>query len=374
MWLRELGEQETQKEDLQRGDIPDWLRDSAEPNNADGKFEFAEESTAQKSDLPNWFDEKEESTPQNSFGDQDMSQNDLSNWLSGLDDEPGLPFDAMPTPDSILTAPKSETPVAQKTDLPDWLRDVDPQSNEFEDEWKKSINDAEPHALASLPTEEPAPVSLPVDLPEWLQGVDDENPLKLDDDDTPPWMHREAYEAGEQLQPTPTSPSDWHPIEPKPESVSKVPTQESQPVAKQAEQPVSEVVKKQEAKPFVPPPPEPVSAQPVVTPPVAKVEAPAKKKSALPRQRQPEAQNVTVALNQAKGELDRGDIPAALEHYGKLIKKGKHLEEAIRDLTESIYRYPVEVGIWQTLGDAYMRANRLKEALEAYNKAEELIR
>ena len=34
--------------------------------------------------------------------------------------------------------------------------------------------------------------------------------------------------------------------------------------------------------------------------------------------------------------------------------------------------YPVEVGIWQTLGDAYMRANRLKEALEAYNKAEEL--
>jgi len=79
-------------------------------------------------------------------------------------------------------------------------------------------------------------------------------------------------------------------------------------------------------------------------------------------------------LNQAKGELDRGDIPTALEHYKKLIKKGKHLEETIRDLTESIYRYPVEVGIWQTLGDAYMRANRLKEALEAYNKAEELIR
>ena len=81
-----------------------------------------------------------------------------------------------------------------------------------------------------------------------------------------------------------------------------------------------------------------------------------------------------MALNQAKGELDRGDIPAALDHYGKLIKKGKHLEETIRDLTESLYRYPVEVGIWQTLGDAYMRANRLKEALEAYNKAEELIR
>ena len=72
--------------------------------------------------------------------------------------------------------------------------------------------------------------------------------------------------------------------------------------------------------------------------------------------------------------MDRGDIPAALEHYEKLIKKGKHLEDVIRDLNESLYRYPVEVGIWQTLGDAYMRSNRLKEALEAYNQAEELIR
>ena len=83
--------------------------------------------------------------------------------------------------------------------------------------------------------------------------------------------------------------------------------------------------------------------------------------------------NVNV-LVQAKGELDRGDIPTALDHYSKLIKTGKHPHMGIRDLTESIYRYPVEVGIWQTLGDAYMRANRLKEALEAYNKAEELIR
>ena len=72
--------------------------------------------------------------------------------------------------------------------------------------------------------------------------------------------------------------------------------------------------------------------------------------------------------------MDQGDIPAALDHYRKLIRKGKHLEETIRDLNESIYRYPVEVSIWQTLGDAYMRANRLMEALESYNKAEELIR
>jgi tetratricopeptide (TPR) repeat protein len=198
--------------------------------------------------------------------------------------------------------------------------------------------------------------------------VDEEETTILeDDDDTPPWLHREKWEAEEPQVPLPTSPSDWHPME------SKQP--ESTPVQKQ-EVPV------ESHKSFTSqdvPPSQPVLAQSAAPAPqtFAQLEEPAKKKRQLglpARKPQPEALNVVVALNQAKGELDRGDIPAALAHYGKLIKKGKHLEETIRDLTESIYRYPVEVGIWQTLGDAYMRANRLKEALEAYNKAEELIR
>jgi tetratricopeptide (TPR) repeat protein len=154
----------------------------------------------------------------------------------------------------------------------------------------------------------------------------------------------------------PTSPSDWHPLEPQ-VKVKSAPKQETV-----------------EAKPFVPPPPLPVAAEQLTPVPLMQPSAVAKKKKPVaPPRKQPES-NAVVALNQAKTELDRGDIPAALAHYGKLIKKGKHIEETIRDLTESIYRYPVEVGIWQTLGDAYMRANRLKEALEAYNKAEELIR
>ena len=50
------------------------------------------------------------------------------------------------------------------------------------------------------------------------------------------------------------------------------------------------------------------------------------------------------------------------------------LEEVTFDLKEAIYRFPVEVSIWQALGDAYMRANRLQDALDAYTKAEELLR
>ena len=81
-----------------------------------------------------------------------------------------------------------------------------------------------------------------------------------------------------------------------------------------------------------------------------------------------------VLLGQARTELSRSNIPGALDAYAKLIKKGRFLEEAIHDLREALYRYPVEVSIWQSLGDAYMRSNRLQDALDAYTKAEELLR
>jgi tetratricopeptide (TPR) repeat protein len=249
-----------------------------------------------------------------------------------------------------------DKPIAAKSDLPDWLSDVDSQSVQPAEEWKNSIQE-EP---APTQTEMAASVSQAENLPAWLQNADEEETAIINDD-TPPWLHREKWEAEVLQQPMPTSPSDWHPIEAK-----------QPPISTPAEPPKS----------FVPqsvPPPQPLLATQPVAPaaqqPLEQSDLPAKKKKpGLPVRKQPEGINVVVALNQAKGELDRGDIPAALAHYGKLIKKGKHLEETIRDLTESIYRYPVEVGIWQTLGDAYMRANRLKEALEAYNKAEELIR
>jgi tetratricopeptide (TPR) repeat protein len=84
--------------------------------------------------------------------------------------------------------------------------------------------------------------------------------------------------------------------------------------------------------------------------------------------------SVDPVLGAARNELSRNNISIALESYGRLIKKGRFLEEVIFDLRDALYRYPVEVNIWQSLGDAYMRANRLQDALDAYTKAEELLR
>ena len=83
---------------------------------------------------------------------------------------------------------------------------------------------------------------------------------------------------------------------------------------------------------------------------------------------------VNSILGSARTELSRSNIPGALDTYARLIKKGRFLDEIIHDLRDALYRYPVEVSIWQSLGDAYMRANRLQDALDAYTKAEELLR
>ena len=72
--------------------------------------------------------------------------------------------------------------------------------------------------------------------------------------------------------------------------------------------------------------------------------------------------------------MSRGRIPDALQVYGNLIRKGKMLEDITLDLEKALYRFPVEISIWQTLGDAYMRSNRLQDALDAYTKAEDLLR
>jgi tetratricopeptide (TPR) repeat protein len=261
-----------------------------------------------------------------------MGSQNLSDWLSGLDEEPGLELD----PDILRASQRAPFPSPQneepaKKEVPDWLSGLDNEKESDADSWQPP---------ASTPDLQPVSIAPSDPLPDWLADSESADSGD-DDDDLPPWLHREKYEEeGVPALAKPTSPTDWQPVESK------------QPVQQAPQQKVTQSI----------PTPSPMNVE--------------KKKSA-PKQAKPKKLEVSSGvgmLSQAKAELDRGDIPEALLHYGKLIKRGKNLEEIIRDLSDSLYRYPVEVNIWQALGDAYMRANRLKEALDAYNKAEELIR
>lgn len=79
-------------------------------------------------------------------------------------------------------------------------------------------------------------------------------------------------------------------------------------------------------------------------------------------------------LLHVKDALSSGDIDEAVSGYKKLIKKGVDVDKIIENINIALRRYPLDVNIWQVLGDAYMKQNRLQDALDAFIKAEELLR
>ena len=79
-------------------------------------------------------------------------------------------------------------------------------------------------------------------------------------------------------------------------------------------------------------------------------------------------------MESASEAANKGNLEEAVDGFSQLVKKGKLVEEVIQEVSEALRRHPVNVQLWQVLGDAYMRVDNLQEALDAYTKAEELLR
>ncbi len=77
---------------------------------------------------------------------------------------------------------------------------------------------------------------------------------------------------------------------------------------------------------------------------------------------------------QAQAALQGDDLKTAAERYGALVAANERLPEVIADLENAVSQHPDDLSLWQTLGDAYFRSDRLQDALEAYHRAEELLR
>jgi competence ComEA-like helix-hairpin-helix protein len=85
-------------------------------------------------------------------------------------------------------------------------------------------------------------------------------------------------------------------------------------------------------------------------------------------------EDIPVEFTEARSTLIDGDLEEALEKYAQLIDAKQHLTRLIEDLQDITDRYPDSLNAWQYLGDAYLRVNQVQEALQAYIKAEELLR
>jgi hypothetical protein len=295
-------------------------------------------------DLPSWLSdlEKEES-------EQDVTAAEPSTemWLKSLDES------------QIAPAPEAPAEGA----VPAWLEGVDEETRASapeargEFDWMNEIEE-EPASASQTAAKED-------DLPAWLRGVDEEDRLRETGAlrNLPGWMRDETGEVmAEPTRIEPTRATDWQPAR---ETETLQPTPEPGTPEPPKPEPTPELVS---AQPPVPEPPAPKPGTRKLKLPEAKPEAVPARSAAVVS---PEADPV---LGLARNELSRSNIPGALQSYEKLIKKGRFLEDVIFDLRDALYRYPVEVSIWQALGDAYMRANRLQDALDAYTKAEELLR
>ncbi|MDP2995810.1 MAG: hypothetical protein Q8N46_11895 [Anaerolineales bacterium] len=266
-------------------------------------------------------------TPQ-AAPEEDVS---ITSWLRNQDVEEAL-GKGKPTPDVPQPA---ATP---SNELPDWLKELE----------KPAAPEEAPH----LPWQA-APGKPAEDLPDWLRPVSitglrqpappaDQGaaavptPELASEPEMPTWID-ETIPVSE--PPAPTTPAEWVPVDEKP-----APVPDLEPIAEPASFAVETPVQLRDLG---------------GTGMLARI--PAQDKDA-------------EFLVAAQAALDANQLNEAMQAYAKLIKKNRLLDEVIHDLREAIYRFPVDIIVWQTLGDASMRANRLQDALDAYTKAEELIR
>lgn len=322
-WLEELsGSEDTKTEEPAVGSISaqepdlDWTKVEADENPV--------VSTPEET-IP--------ATPESVADESDIT---VTSWLSKKDVEEATGTEPSDTPSEIQ-------PAAPAEELPDWLRDIE-------------------KPVAPVGSSKPAE-----DLPEWLR-----QPAPLDQVESGPEPSMPAWvdeNTPVDSQAVPTVPEEWVPAEVKPEELPETLTH---PESLQAIEPPP-VIEPFPASEIVPPDESLPSVEPVSFARKAPVIPPTLKQTGM-LSLVPALDKDAELLSSAQSVLDQNSLAESMKLYSKLIRKGRLLEEVIHDLREAIYRYPVDVIIWQTLGDAYMRANRLQDALDAYTKAEELLR
>jgi tetratricopeptide (TPR) repeat protein len=341
MWLKNLEAEKVAEPAPTADDTDAWLKSIEEEKIS----EFAGDETAM------WLKNVEEEKP----SQPERAADETAMWLKKLDQaesaaEPGQPAE---------------------TELPAWMQDISQEET--------------PVAESPVPAQEPQPqVEEPAleeeSIPSWLAELDQEEEKPVTaaaDDDLPAWLRAEE---GAPAQAEPTRASDWRHVEDQPTKIIYSPPLEEPEQPEIIYSPPLEETKQPEPEA---PAPQPVHEEPTPEPEPVRT-APTKPTPTPEPYREPSTTRRSTGmlatptmdpiLGSARNELTRSNIPGALESYTKLIKKGRYLDEVIYDLREALYRYPVEVTIWQSLGDAYMRSNRLQDALDAYTKAEELLR
>ena len=214
----------------------------------------------------------------------------------------------------------------------------------------------EQETAADVASNEPQPRS---DISEWLKHLEEADQQPSQPAESAPWLNPIS---------APLQPQESE-LDELPDWLKDTTPEEHLPAAQP--EAVQEPVFQQPEEPAVPAPVQPVS---IPEPQPAAVRKPVEIPAVPQHPAAPDASKDIQTIQKARQLLGQSNLNNSMNEYSRLIKRGKQLEDVIKDLQAAVYTHPVDVIVWQTLGDAFFRSNRLQEALDAYSKAEGLLR
>jgi tetratricopeptide (TPR) repeat protein len=308
----------SEEEEPEEEEAPEWLRiPAAEEPSVPAKPEPSAEKPGELEEAPDWLlssaAEPETVEPPPGYEEEETGMPD---WLREAAEAPEAAeaLTSQPVePEAIQEAPRAPEPTAPAAaPEPTWMRPSEP-------------------AIAR-----PAPSESEILVPEWLRvPVEALKPER----EPEPAIHEPVAEAPKPVAEAPKAPAT---VEPK---------EVQAPVAPIAPPPVAP------APVAVRPVPQPEAPKPVI----AEVPAPPK-----PPKARTTARSILETLAAARQALASNDLQTAARHYGTLIRRRSLLDDVMADLKVAVERLPDSPELWQALGDAYMKADRAAEAVEAY--------
>lgn len=244
---------------------------------------------------------------------------DIPEWLKEIEINPEGEESLKVTPDS------DSEPISG--DMPEWLKDLQatPPPTEASD-FESTVTKAEEPTHSATETPD---LASPLQA-EATPGV----PVPADNTDLQQWLSSLETEAGET-----TAEADQ-------DLQSKLP---EEPVESQ---PPIEIDQR--------------FAEPSVNPSIQKVPT-------TPLQPLPIKEGI-LDFESAKSFLQGNDLEHGALIIQKLIRSGQLVDEIISELKTYSGQNSNDPMFWQLLGDAYAKRNQLREALDSYNKAEDLLK
>ncbi|QYK50564.1 MAG: tetratricopeptide repeat protein [Anaerolineales bacterium] len=354
-------------------DAPDWLSELRPQDDAPATQPLTAPEATPHEDIPDWLSqlskEQDQAASQTPAATQPSHSQDVPDWLQQLSQqETAGGTGSLPTtpPSSAPAEPAEAEPASEEGDLR-------PEETEEEPTPAPAI---EPTWVPASQLSEPASPIESAEEPGYAEEQEEEVEYEtitfsgsLEAQPEPEARQDEQAEVGEAeyvslAEDEPAGDEDAY-------SEHSLDDEEAEPATPDE----VELPSSAQAEPELQPEPAPQrQPEPMAQAAHAETSAPpAEAKPARKRSRGLSPEEIEDRLAGARQALSYGNINDAAEAYSYFLRRRIRLDDVIADLRAASRRFPRQVAVWQTLGDAYMRNNELTEALDCYSRAKALL-